>query len=157
MLVTMLLNHVVLAPGEAMYVDAGVVHAYASGIGVEIMAASDNVLRAGLTPKHRDVAELLSVTDFTPIPPPRWEPEVVSGARTFGPPVSEFELQITHGDLSRSGEAGPVVVLCLEPTTITTSEDEPVTLQRGDCLFVPHGIADLRADGGTLAVGRVPG
>ena len=55
-LVTLLLNHVVLSPGEAMFLDAGVVHAYSSGFGVEIMAASDNVVRAGLTPKHVDVA-----------------------------------------------------------------------------------------------------
>ena len=54
-LVTLLLNHVVLAPGEAMFVGAGVVHAYVAGFGVEIMAASDNVVRAGLTPKYRDV------------------------------------------------------------------------------------------------------
>ena len=52
-LVTLLLNHVVLSPGEAMFLDAGVVHAYSSGFGVEIMASSDNVVRAGLTPEAR--------------------------------------------------------------------------------------------------------
>ena len=71
-LVTLLLNHVVLAAGEAMFIDAGVIHAYTSGFGVEIMAASDNVLRAGLTPKHVDIPELLEITNFTPIPPPLW-------------------------------------------------------------------------------------
>ena len=69
---TLLLNHVVLAAGEAMFIDAGVIHAYTSGFGVEIMAASDNVLRAGLTPKHVDIPELLEITNFTPIPPPLW-------------------------------------------------------------------------------------
>ena len=73
-LVTLLLNHVVLAPGEAMFVDAGVVHAYTSGLGVEIMAASDNVVRAGLTPKHTDVARLLAITRFEAMTPPRWPP-----------------------------------------------------------------------------------
>ncbi len=72
-LVTLLLNHVVLAAGDAMFLDAGVIHAYTSGFGVEVMAASDNVLRAGLTPKHVDIPELLEVTNFTPIPPPHWE------------------------------------------------------------------------------------
>ena len=71
-LVTLLLNHVVLAAGEAMFIAAGVIHAYTSGFGVEIMAASDNVLRAGLTPKHVDIPELLEITNFTPIPPPLW-------------------------------------------------------------------------------------
>ena len=69
MLVTLLLNHVVLAAGEAMFLDAGVIHAYTSGFGVEVMASSDNVVRAGLTPKHVDVAELLSITNFTPDSP----------------------------------------------------------------------------------------
>ena len=51
-LVTLLLNHVVLAPGEAMFIPAGMIHAYTSGFGVEVMAASDNVLRAGLMTKQ---------------------------------------------------------------------------------------------------------
>ncbi len=70
-LVTLLLNHVVLSPGEAMFLDAGVVHAYTSGFGVEVMASSDNVVRAGLTSKHVDVPELLQIASFTPMPPPR--------------------------------------------------------------------------------------
>ncbi len=60
----LLLNLVVLAPGEALYLDAGNLHAYLEGTGVELMANSDNVLRGGLTPKHVDVPELLSVLDF---------------------------------------------------------------------------------------------
>ncbi len=51
----MLLNYVQLQPGEALYLGAGVPHAYLDGLGVEIMANSDNVLRCGLTPKHVDV------------------------------------------------------------------------------------------------------
>ena len=66
-LVTLLLNHVVLAAGEAMFIDSGVIHAYTSGFGVEIMASSDNVVRAGLTPKYVDVPEMLEITDFTPM------------------------------------------------------------------------------------------
>ena len=56
--VALLMNHVLLAPGEALYLDAGNIHAYLGGLGVEIMANSDNVLRGGLTPTHIDVAEL---------------------------------------------------------------------------------------------------
>jgi mannose-6-phosphate isomerase len=91
-LVTLLLNHLVLAPGEAMFVDAGIVHAYTSGLGVEIMATSDNVLRAGLTPKHVDIPELLEVADFRPIPPPRQLPVREGRVLRFAPPVDEFEL-----------------------------------------------------------------
>ena len=65
---TLLLNHVRLEPGEAIYLGAGNVHAYLRGTGVEIMANSDNVLRCGLTPKHIDVPELLRITDFASSP-----------------------------------------------------------------------------------------
>ncbi len=67
----LLLNHVRLEPGEAIYLGAGNVHAYLRGTGVEIMANSDNVLRCGLTPKHVDVDELLRVTDFSELAEPR--------------------------------------------------------------------------------------
>ena len=63
-LAALLLNRVTLAPGEALFLPAGNLHAYLSGAGVELMANSDNVLRGGLTPKHVDVPELLRVLDF---------------------------------------------------------------------------------------------
>ncbi|HEY3633015.1 MAG TPA: mannose-6-phosphate isomerase, class I, partial [Jatrophihabitantaceae bacterium] len=70
--VALLLNYVRLAPGEAIFLAAGNVHAYLHGVGVEILANSDNVLRCGLTGKHIDVPELLKITDFTPLVEPRW-------------------------------------------------------------------------------------
>ena len=60
-----MLNRVVLEPGQALYLPAGNLHAYLQGVGVELMANSDNVLRGGLTPKHVDVPELMRVLDFT--------------------------------------------------------------------------------------------
>lgn len=67
---TLLLNYVVLAPGEALRLDAGNLHAYLSGAGIELMGASDNVIRGGLTVKPVDVDELLSVVDPTPLAQP---------------------------------------------------------------------------------------
>ena len=96
-LVSLLLNDVVLQPGEALLVQPGVVHAHGSGLALEIMATSDNVLRAGLTPKHRDVAELVAATDFRPIPPPRCPPQRTGpGFAHFAPPVEEFELTVAR-------------------------------------------------------------
>ncbi|MFD5082457.1 mannose-6-phosphate isomerase, class I [Kitasatospora sp. NPDC058201] len=60
----LLLNHVRLRAGQALALDAGVPHAYLRGVGVELMANSDNVLRCGLTAKHVDVDGLLAVTAF---------------------------------------------------------------------------------------------
>ncbi len=68
--VTLLLNHVVLAPGDALRLGAGNLHAYLRGAGVELMAASDNVVRGGLTSKHVDVDLLLEIVDPTPLPDP---------------------------------------------------------------------------------------
>ncbi|MGW3492435.1 mannose-6-phosphate isomerase, class I [Streptomyces sp. NPDC001020] len=90
----MLLNHVRLHPGEAMFLGAGVPHAYLNGLGVEIMANSDNVLRCGLTPKHVDVPELLRIVRFEagdpgvlrPTASPAGEEEV------YETPVDEFRL-----------------------------------------------------------------
>src|SRR5699024_2063400 len=69
----LLLIHAQLRPGEAIYLDAGQLHAYVRGLGVEIMANSDNVLRGGLTPKHVDVPELVKVLSFNTIADPRVE------------------------------------------------------------------------------------
>ena len=65
-LAALLLNRITLAPGEGIYLSAGNLHAYLRGVGLEVMANSDNVLRGGLTPKHVDVPELLRVLNFTP-------------------------------------------------------------------------------------------
>ena len=65
-LAALLLNRLTLRPGEGIYLPAGNLHTYLHGVGIEVMANSDNVLRGGLTPKHVDVPELLRVLDFTP-------------------------------------------------------------------------------------------
>jgi mannose-6-phosphate isomerase len=157
-LVTLLLNNVLLAPGEAMFVNAGVVHAYLEGFGVEIMASSDNVLRAGLTPKHMDVEELLAITNFTPIPPPRWDP--AERARDFcylEPPVAEFSLTVGRTPLRRTPGSGPRCVLVLEGTVTVSTKTASVTATRGQSVFVAHedGAMELTGDG-RVAVGAVP-
>jgi mannose-6-phosphate isomerase len=68
--VTLLLNRVTLRPGEALHLTAGNLHAYLSGAGIELMGASDNVVRGGLTEKHVDVDELLRILDPTPLARP---------------------------------------------------------------------------------------
>ncbi|MFE2723829.1 mannose-6-phosphate isomerase, class I [Kitasatospora sp. NPDC059327] len=79
----LLLNHVRLRAGQALALDAGVPHAYLHGLGVELMANSDNVLRCGLTAKHIDVAGLLVVTSFR-----TGEPPVLTASPAGSPPAS---------------------------------------------------------------------
>jgi len=157
-LVTLLLNHVVLAPGEAMFLGAGVVHAYTSGFGIEIMAASDNVVRAGLTPKHVDVQELLHIADFTPTPPPLWAPtEMSEGAQCFDPPVDEFALVVGDAPIADAAPDGPRMVLVLDGTVTVRAGDSEQVLERGAAVFVPHDAGQLRIEGtGRVAIGVVP-
>ncbi|MEU6812637.1 mannose-6-phosphate isomerase, class I [Streptomyces sp. NPDC046831] len=92
-LAAMLLRHVRLQPGEALFLGAGVPHAYLSGLGVEIMANSDNVLRCGLTPKHVDVPELLRVVRFEAGDPGVLRPEAgPNGEEVYHTSVEEFRL-----------------------------------------------------------------
>ena len=92
-LVALLLNHVILQPGEAIYLDAGNLHAYLLGTGVEVMASSDNVVRGALTNKHVDVDELLAVVDFTPLVDPVVRPsEATPGHWCYSTPGTPFRL-----------------------------------------------------------------
>ncbi|MFS2031768.1 mannose-6-phosphate isomerase, class I, partial [Curtobacterium sp. CT11-45] len=97
--VSLLMHRVTLAAGEAMYLPAGNIHAYLNGLGIELMAPSDNVLRGGLTPKHVDVPELLHVLDFTAYPAPVLAPEsVAAGVERFAPDGVGFALLRVTGD-----------------------------------------------------------
>ncbi|WP_411375886.1 mannose-6-phosphate isomerase, class I [Arthrobacter sp. MPF02] len=117
-LISLLLNRISLQPGEAVYLPAGNVHAYLHGLGVEVMASSDNVLRGGLTPKFVDVPELLRTIDFQPVAVPMLPAELsVMDQELYRPPFEEFQLQrIELGPedgpvpLAQSGAAVVVVV-----------------------------------------------
>lgn len=127
-LAALLLNRISLAPGEAIFLSAGNLHAYLRGFALEVMANSDNVLRGGLTPKHVDVPELLRVLDFAPTaasdlrPPVRREgPELV-----YETPTDEFAvaLLVLDGDYlgheidASSSHEGPQILLCTEGSTV---------------------------------------
>ncbi|MFO7690430.1 MAG: mannose-6-phosphate isomerase, class I [Cryobacterium sp.] len=151
--IALLTNHVSLTRGQALYLPAGNIHAYLSGLGVELMAASDNVLRGGLTPKHIDIDELLTVLDFTPGEVPLLTPEPVdtdspgSGVAVFRPGVSEFEL--VHVDVPAAapgaGSAvpmrqvtlcGPAIVLCTAGGFLLAGAGESVRISRGQSVYV---------------------
>jgi mannose-6-phosphate isomerase len=160
-----MLNRVTLAPGESMFVPSGHVHAYLSGCAVEIMASSDNVLRAGLTSKLVDVDALLECATCTPGPAAR--PRLVddgSGLVTYRPPVAEFALRA--GEVSSAAPvplpgAGPRVVLCLDGAVRLAEGLGEVSVEtplaRGDSIFVPHATGPVVARGdGRVVVAYVP-
>jgi mannose-6-phosphate isomerase len=118
---SLLLRHTVLEPGDAVFMSAGGLHAYLHGTGVELLANSDNVVRAGLTPKHIDVPELLKLTDPAVVVP-LLEPRPLGGG-VFGydSPAPEFRLyraQLDGGEVEVPGTGGPRIVLCTEGTAL---------------------------------------
>lgn len=133
--ISLLLHTVVLTRGEVLYLPAGNIHAYLEGLGIELMAASDNVLRGGLTPKHIDVPELLSVLDFRPLPAPYLAPEAVErGVRIYRPDVPDFVLTVVDDAALRRG-----VQLELDRPAIALALDGAVQL--GDNQLAAGGAA----------------
>ncbi|MFG2994870.1 mannose-6-phosphate isomerase, class I [Streptomyces sp. NPDC048257] len=134
----MLLNHVRLQPGEAMFLGAGVPHAYIDGLGVELLANSDNVLRAGLTPKHVDVPELLKIAKFEPGDPNLLRPEG-DGEEVYETPIDEFRLSrflLAPGGASRVlPHETPQILLC----TAGSPQAGELALRPGESVFVPAG------------------
>jgi mannose-6-phosphate isomerase len=155
-----LLNVFDLAPGESVYLEPGQVHAYVRGSGVEIMASSDNVLRAGLTRKHVDVDALIECSDFAPAPPPR--PTITStvgGMASYRVPIREFGLVLGEVDGSRASlpHEGPRIVLCLEGSVVLDVAAESHVLRSGESVFVPDAAGALGVTGsGRVAVAYVP-
>lgn len=158
-----------LRRGEVLYLPAGNIHAYLNGIGVELMSASDNVLRGGLTPKHVDVPELLHVLDFQPVPLPFLLPtDAGPGVSLYSPGVRDFELFHVFGDdldvvLDLPGES---IVLCVAGEMALTStlgagpetESRPVTRGQSDYVVgdSPDGDLSLRVTGaGELFVATI--
>ncbi|MFE8942342.1 mannose-6-phosphate isomerase, class I [Streptomyces sp. NPDC007872] len=136
----MLLHHVRLQPGEALYLGAGVPHAYLDGLGVEIMANSDNVLRCGLTPKHVDVPELLRIVRFDPADPAILRPEASpSGEEVYETPTDEFRLS----RFVRAEGAAPNDLTAPTPQILLAVAGRPtageLALAPGESVFVPAG------------------
>lgn len=147
----MLLNHVRLQPGEALFLGAGIPHAYLSGLGVEIMANSDNVLRCGLTPKHVDVPELLRVVRFEATDPGVLRPEAApDGEEVYDTPIDEFRLSRY---VLAEGAAGPDLMLETPQILLCTAGAVRVGeagLAPGQAVFVPAGENVAAAGAGTL-------
>ncbi|WP_327226295.1 mannose-6-phosphate isomerase, class I [Streptomyces platensis] len=169
-LAAMLLNHVQLQPGEALFLGAGIPHAYLGGLGVELMANSDNVLRCGLTPKHVDVPELLRVVRFEAGDAGVLRPEDVNGEEVYETPIDEFRLSrfvvapgaAPHALPSRT----PQILLCTAGTVrlreaevragaeaeagAGDGDGAGLTLAPGESVFVPAGERITLAGDGTL-------
>ncbi len=153
---SILLNHVVLQRGEVLAAPIGTVHAYLFGTGIELMVASDNVLRGGLTPKHVDVAELSRALVRGAAAPMLVAPVVLGAAAT------EFRVPAVPADLSLvvvTGDASvpltrPAIVLCTGGSFAVNAGDESATIARGEALLVSGADSVSLTGAGELFLAR---
>ena len=142
LLVSVLMNQVTLRPGQAIFLPAGSIHSYLSGLGVEVMAASDNVLRGGLTKKPIDLEELMQVLTFEPLINPVVQTKMLSqGLEEYPVAVEDFSLyRVTPSsdrmlvDLALNGTA--ILVCVAGEITLSNSLDELIQLAPGEAAFM---------------------
>jgi mannose-6-phosphate isomerase len=130
-------NLVHLKKGEAIFQPSGLPHAYLEGQNVEIMANSDNVLRAGLTDKYIDVAELLKHVKFEPTIPKILNPS--SKHKVFSSPAEEFEMQqycLEEGDEVGIATNTAETFLVLDGSLHVNTSNEEFQFKKGECFFV---------------------
>lgn len=159
-----LMNHIQLNAGEALFVPTGTIHSYQSGLGLEVMANSDNVIRAGLTPKHIDTQLFLDSSTFDGVPPTRIAPEHPRvGINLFRSPVEDFELSVatpsTFGcanPLPIPG-TGPRILVGLDQEVTATTRAGSLIISKGQAVFVGDEDGPLILEGaGSLAQVSVP-
>ena len=145
-----LLNHVVLQPGEAVYLAAGNIHAYLRGAGLEVLACSDNVVRGGLTSKHVDVAELLRIADFSPLRDPVVHPDQRGRYPSTAP-----EFRVERVEVRADADVG---VSRSGPTMLVCTRGNVGALHRGQVEWVPasHEAPTLRGVGTVFVVTVAP-
>ncbi len=146
------LNLFTLQPGQALFLEAGVLHAYLRGAGIELMGNSDNVLRGGLTPKHVDIEELARILDFSPYAAKPLSMDVKSAFYgVYRTPAREFELRkvMLDGDWSlfNKEHCAPLIVFCGEGGATLSSGGEKLDLETGEAAFVTADSRDLRLSG----------
>ena len=137
----LILNVLTLKPGQAMYLDARTPHAYLKGTGLEIMANSDNVLRAGLTPKHIDITELAKCTRFAEKPASTLllTPKITDDALLFPVPVTDFKFAIyPQPKQCRVNVSSAQILLAIDhDATLTAADGQTVTIHKGESVFIP--------------------
>ncbi|MFA0542208.1 mannose-6-phosphate isomerase, class I [Vibrio sp. 10N.222.52.B7] len=134
------LNVIELKPGEAMFLYAETPHAYIHGLGVEVMANSDNVLRAGLTAKHVDVEELVNKTKFEPIPFSEltMKPETLGGRDVYPIPVEDFKFDVlTPNEGIDISVSSAEILFCVSGSVMVTIDTEIRLITKGESVALP--------------------
>ncbi|EHU7517140.1 mannose-6-phosphate isomerase [Salmonella enterica] len=152
----LLLNVVKLNPGEAMFLFAETPHAYLQGVALEVMANSDNVLRAGLTPKYIDIPELVANVKFEPKPAGELlTAQVKNGAELDFPiPVDDFAFSLHDLTLQETniGQHSAAILFCVEGEAVLRKDEQRLVLKPGESAFIGADESPVNASGtGRLA------
>ena len=157
-----LLNEIFLAPGEAVFLPAGNLHAYLQGLGVEVMASSDNVVRGGLSAKHVDAQKLREIAVFESLNPKLGPTPLQQGLDEYELPIDDFSVYRVEpsgsqliADLEIPGEA--VMVCVAGEVTVSNSLNERETIGRGQACYISNDARLISFSGsGTayLAIGN---
>jgi len=150
----LIFNLVELEPGEAIYTPAGELHVYLKGVGMELMANSDNVLRGGLTPKHVDVPELLKIVNFSPKPVRKVESYGgLPGEKIYATPAEEFQLSVINvangNPFISSRDRGVEIMICMdgEARIKARGNIETLLLRTGNSVIIPSSVGWYQIDG----------
>ncbi|MBD1573511.1 mannose-6-phosphate isomerase, class I [Vibrio sp. S17_S38] len=135
----LMLHVITLRPGEAMFLYACTPHAYLKGTGLEIMANSDNVLRAGLTPKYIDVPELVANTLCEPKPSEDLllTPIIKDNAKHYPIPVDDFKFSVYHGDSNITCESAEIIFAIDQDVTLRHQSGNMLCITKGQSAFIP--------------------
>lgn len=163
---SLFLHYLRLQPGDSVFIRSGMIHSYLHGLGLELLAPSNNVLRAALTEKHVDIPEMLRLVDFTPGPPEQLRPAAQAGVSVFTPPVRDFAMWTylppsaaqfgTLVSLAPPPDGARIVACCAGHCTLTR-DDERLVLQPGESAFVPDSDGPITISAtGTVAVAYAP-
>ncbi len=131
----LMMNIVRLKPFDALYLKPDTLHAYLKGNGIELMTASDNVLRGGLTPKRVDIAELGRIMYFGPTKAERVEEKEENGILWYLSPSPDFSLGVVK-EKATAGLNNDSIVLSLGESAVKCGV-ETIVLKKGECAFIP--------------------
>ena len=148
LLAPVILNTLTLQPGESIFLPSAVLHSYLSGFGVELMANSDNVLRGGLSAKHRDIPELLKTLSYIPYKPEILLPTYAKGREFASYPVRCGEFSLSFRNSAENSNApivytpnGPAIALNIQGELLISLEGELLSLEPGESAFIAPGRA----------------
>jgi mannose-6-phosphate isomerase len=142
--VALLMHHLRLAPGEALFLDAGCVHAYLSGLALEVQGSSDNVLRAAFTNKHVNLAEFFAVANLSPTGDARVDTETISAITTAYRSPAPFSVMRheVNGAFSLTTTTEHTVLVCTSGSAGTFTRGSGAYLARNETVDL-HGTATL--------------